>query len=268
MNLVWHAKHIVGVAVPEKTMLAVVTGGSRGLGRELALALAREGYNLLVCARGVKDLEIVEHEIVTLGVACQVWAGDLTGLSGRDLRLFLESNSVAVLINNAAAPPQLKPLEELTGSDYNRTFSLNFYIPFRLMQAAATGMKKRGSGAIVNICSLSGRRAIRNVSCYSASKFALRGLTEAVAQELDGTGVHCFSVSPGGMRTSMRQNLFQDADQQQDPAVVAEIIIDAIAGRIAVPQGGDLVIRGGAYAIVPRERWTGIKMGHGQGAPT
>ena len=237
-----------------------MTGASRGLGRELALALAREGYDLLVCARGAADLEAVREEIMGVGGKCQVFPEDLT--TSQVIELSIESNPVEVLVNNAAFAPALKRLEDLTADDYYQTFSLNVYVPFRLMQAAVHGMKMRGSGTIVNICSLSGRRAIRNASLYCASKFALRGMTEAVAQELEGSGVLCFSCSPGGMDTSMREGIFHDAAQQQDPALVAKIIVDAIAGRVLVPQGGDLVIRGGEYSAVPRERWTGITMEH------
>ena len=248
--------------------LAVVTGASRGLGRELALALDREGYRLQICARRSKDLDSVGEQIAAQGREAWSWNGDLTDRDCIEkLMGLLRPAPVEVLINNAAFTPQLKRLEELTASDYNRMFSLSLYVPFRLMQAVIPGMKTRGSGTIVNICSLSGRRAIKNASLYSSSKFALRGLTEAVAQELEGTGVRCFSVSPGGMRTQMRQNLLGDADQQQDPGVVAHIIIEAIAGRIPVPQGADLVVRGGAYTVVARERWTGITMKHEQAAP-
>ena len=247
--------------------LAVVTGASRGLGRELALALAREGYDLVVSARMSGSLETVRQEIVALNRPCLLWPGDLTGNRGRELRIFLESSSVDVLINNAASPPQLKCLAELTASDYQRTFSLNLYVPYRLMQAAIKSMLPRESGTIVNICSLAGRRAIRNAALYCASKFALRGMTEAVAQELEGSGVICFSVSPGGMDTSMRQQVFQDAAQQQNPAAVAQIIVDAIAGRITVGQGEDLVVRQGKYAIVPREQWVGITLNPGPAVP-
>mgnify|MGYP001589610636 FL=1 len=135
------------------------------------------------------------------------------------------------------------------------------------MQAAIHSMKSRGSGVIVNICSLAGRRAIRQVPLYCASKFALRGLTESVAQELEGTGIRCFSISPGGMNTSMRQQVFQDASQQQHPAFVAQVIVDAIAGRVSVPQGGDLVIRNGHYTAVSRESWIGIVREPGQAVP-
>ena len=196
--------------------------------------------------------------------------------------MFLETNTVEVLVNNAASPPQLKCLTYLTALDYQRTFSLNLYVPYRLMQAAIQSMRPRGSGVIVNVCSLAGRRAIRNASLYCSSKFALRGLTESIAQEMDYwwhkewaghepsetcdhvmkvCPIKVFSVSPGGMNTSMRQQLFQDAAQQQAPAFVAQVIVDAIAGRVAVPQGGDLVVRGGEYTAVTREQWVGITRG-------
>ena len=234
--------------------LAVVTGASRGLGRELALALAREGYDLVVAARTAQALEALQQEVVALGRTCLPWPGDLTGTRGRELRMFLETNTVEVLVNNAASPPQLKCLTYLTALDYQRTFSLNLYVPYRLMQAAIQSMRPRGSGVIVNVCSLAGRRAIRNVSIYCASKFALRGLTESVAQELQGTGIRCFSVSPGGMSTQMRAALFgeEDARQQMDPKTVAETIVDAITGRWEVPDGADLVIRSKSVHVIER----------------
>ena len=247
--------------------LAVVTGASRGLGRELALGLAREGYDLVVCARGARDLEAVRDEVVALGSACHVWQGDLTSINTNDLVKELAELPVDVLINNAAFTPSLKLMEVSTQGDFSETLTLNLGVPFLLMQAVMPDMEERGSGTIVNICSLAGRRAIKNASLYCASKFALRGLTESFGQELEGTGVRCFSVSPGGMATSMREELFHDAAQQQEPAAVAHIIIEAIAGRIPVPQGADLVVRGGAYTVVARERWTGLKMEHGQAAP-
>lgn len=243
--------------------LAVVTGGSRGLGRELALALAREGYDLLVCSRGAKDLGTVWRRIEDLGRRCHVWQGDL-GTDTESFIEFLEARPIEVLVNNAALAPRLMRLEDQTASDYHATLSLNLYAPYRLMQAAVRSMKPRGSGTIVNICSLSGRRAIRNASLYCATKFALRGMTESLGQELEGSGIRCFSVSPGGMNTSLRQQLLGDAAQQQDPAAVAQIIVDAIAGRIPVGQGEDLVVRGGQYTVVPRERWVGITLNPGQ----
>lgn len=257
--------------------LAVVTGASRGLGRELAVALAREGYDLMICARGGKDLESIREKVMVLGRKCEVWQGDLTAKGG-DHRYHeparaafeevLDIRPVDILINNAGMAQPLMGLEEITRRQgiYD-LFELNLYVPIWLMQAVIPGMKALGSGTIVNICSLSGRRAIRNVSLYCASKFALRGLTESVAQELEGTGVCCFSVSPGGLNSQMRNKLFGDAAQQQDPAAVAQIIVDAISGRVLVPNGWDLVIRGGEFITVSPEEWTGIRLGPWKSVP-
>ena len=253
--------------MPGSLGLAVVTGASRGLGRAIALALAREGYDLIVCARGAKELEALRAEVATMGRKCMVWKGDLTSRRSDHLAKVFQLHPVDVLINNAAYTPNLKQLVEYTADDFADTFTLNLAVPVILIQAVVPTMKVRGSGTVVNICSLAGRRAIRKASLYCASKFALRALTESLGQELEGTNVRCFSVSPGGMNTEMRQAVFADAAQQQDPTLVAKIIVDAIAGRVQVPQGGDLVVRGSEYTTVSRELWTGIKMEHQQGVP-
>ena len=241
--------------------LAVVTGASRGLGRELALALAREGYDLAICARGRAGLDQVAAELVSCGAKCFPFVGNL-GHPIMVHEFWLNGLApIEVLINNAGYAHRLAPLEELDFVEEFRSFALNLHAPAGLIRSVLPAMKARGRGTIVNICSLAGRRSIRNASFYCASKFALRGLTESLGQELDGTGVRCFSASPGGMQTQMRQNLLGDAAQQQGPSVVAQIIVEAISGRIPVPQGADLVIRGGEYAVVPREQWTGIIKG-------
>lgn len=247
--------------------LAVVTGGSRGLGRELALALAREGYDLRVCARDKNALRTLQQEAAALGVDCQVIALDLDSNRTNPFAIMLGIQKVDILVNNVGISHPLKLMEDTTSAEVYSIMRVNFYTPLLMMHTVVPEMKNRGKGVIVNICSMAGRRAIKNQSLYCASKFALRGLTEAVAQELEGTGVKCFSVSPGGIRTQMRQNLLGDASQQQDPAAVAQIIVDAIAGRISVPQGGDLVIRGGEYTAVARESWVGITRELDQAVP-
>lgn len=245
------------------SQLAVVTGASRGLGRELALALAREGYDLAITARNQARLSAVAHEVITLGAKCQLNCGDL----GFDHILtahkaWLESMApIDVLINNAGYAQPLGPLEKSAPLEEIRSLKVNLHVPVELIRSVLPNMKRRHEGTIVNICSLSGRRAIRNMAFYCASKFALRGLTESLGQELEGTGVRCFSASPGGFTTEMREKLFGDSSQQQDPATVAKTIVEAVSGKISVPQGGDLVIRGGTYIAVPREQWIGIVRG-------
>ena len=239
--------------------LAVVTGASRGLGRQLALALAREGYDLAICARDEGKLAEVGAEVVSLGAKCDSFSGDL----GNDHiltahKVWLASlPSIEVLINNASYVQPLGPLDLLDPLEDVLSFQINLHVPVAFIRSVLPSMRKKSQGTIINICSLSGRRAIRNMSLYCASKFALRGLTEAVAQELEGSGVRCWSCSPGGMNTKTRSDLFgvADAQRQQGPEVAAKHIVDALAGRLAIPNGADLVVRHGDVWVIQPELW-------------
>lgn len=238
--------------------VSVVTGASDGLGHCIALELAREGYDLALVGRDAERLLKTADEAWSLwSVQARVLAYDLRSKS-HAVGDIIRGMNPSVLVNNAAYPQTLAPACDLDLSELEKTMAVNLTAPLALMQSVIPGMIERGSGVIVNICSLAGRRGIKNASLYSASKFALRGLTESIAQELDGTGVRCFSCSPGGMNTPMRQGLFGDADKQQLPNLVASLIVSAITGQLEVPQGEDLVIRGGEHTVVPRERWVGV----------
>ena len=247
-----------------KGAVAAITGASRGLGRELALALARQGANLRVCARNEAQLLTLKQEAEDLGVDCQVCPLDLTG-NRTSFEILVATERVDILVNNAGMAHPLKPLEAITNVELFRLTWLNTYIPILLMQAVIPGMKQRGSGTIINVCSLAGRRGIKNLSVYCGTKFALRGITEAVAQDLEGSGVTCWSLSPGGMATKTRADTFgaEDAQKQQDPRVVASITVDILAGKSGrlgincppIPNGADLVVRRGCVTIRERENW-------------
>lgn len=239
-----------------KGAVTAITGASRGLGRELALALAREGCHLRVCARNKALLQSLAVEVAGLGVDYQAFPLALTG-AGASFETVISTERVDILINNAGMAHPMKPLDAFIIAELYELIELNLLAPVALMQAVIPGMNNRGQGVIVNICSMAGRRAIKNLSVYCGSKFALRGITEAVAQELEGSGVSCFSVSPGGMNTQTRSDLFgvANAQRQQEPAVVAAYIVQALAGRLEVPNGADLVVRDGEAWVILPELW-------------
>jgi len=233
-----------------KGAVVVVTGGSRGLGKELALAFAREGCQLIVGAR--TGLEELEQEIKGMGSFCQTCAVDLSseqGLADFGEFIFRPSGRVDILVNNLGYTHPFCSVEKLDWKEIERSFHLNLFVPLSLIRLLLPVMRAQNSGTIVNIGSFSGRRAVPSLSAYSASKFALRGLTEAVAKELQGTEIVCFSASPGGMNTAMRAAALgaEDAARQQHPSFVAGCIIDAIKGQI--PNGADLVVRGGKATV-------------------
>lgn len=225
-------------------MRALVTGASRGLGREIALALVREHYETLVISR-------TRPAVTRPLFVWEQWdLQDETQVRGLCSWLSTDHN-VEVLVNNASTTHPLNALQMVKVLDVLSTFYLNFFVPMELMQAILPVMLAKGRGVIVNISSYCGRRGIPQLAGYCASKAALRIMTECVAKEIEGTGVKVFSVSPGGMKTQMRTDLFGEGDaaKQQSPAFVATTIVDAIQGRLHVDNGGDLVIRHGQVTV-------------------
>ena len=106
-------------------------------------------------------------------------------------------------------------------------------------------MKKNNSGTIINIASRAGRRAVPKLSAYTAAKFAVRGLTESVAKEVQDTNIKCISISPAGVNTRMRAMVFgdEDSNNQQTTDRISKIISDILLGKLQVTNGSDVVIK-------------------------
>ncbi|MBI2126641.1 MAG: SDR family oxidoreductase [Thaumarchaeota archaeon] len=120
----------------------------------------------------------------------------------------------------------------------------NVFSIFNTLRYSLPIMKSQKNGIIINFSSRCGRRAIPRLAAYCSTKFAVRGITEAVAKETEGTGVRCVSISPAGINTRMRKDLFgeEDAKKQQSPETIADIIGKIIREEIKVPNGADVVI--------------------------
>ena len=185
----------------------VITGGSRGLGLVLARQLAAEGAHLCLLARDPDELERArEHlpagaEVMT--VRCDVRRRE-------DVRLAMDRilerwTAIDVLINNAGVI-QVGPLEHMSTEDFENAMATHFWGPLHLMWEAVPSMRRRGFGRIVNISSIGGRMAVPHMAPYSASKFALVGLSDSVRAELDQYGIRVTTVCPGLMRTGSPLN--------------------------------------------------------------
>jgi len=220
--------------------------------RALALALAREGCELMVCGRNRQDLTSLFNQVSEMGVGCNIMEVDLHD----DFWPFaneLKRQPVDILINNAGFSHPVKPFQDLAPADLHLCWQMNFYIPCQLIWAALPGMLDRHRGTIVNICSYASYRAVPGLSLYSATKAALRLLTDALAKELATTGVNAFSVSPGGMTTSLRSRLFgeEDAKQQQPPELVAGSLIHVLKDLSFLGGMHDLIVRHGMTYTIP-----------------
>ncbi len=187
---------------------AVVTGGGRGIGRAVALALAREGARVAVAARTLAQLEQVAREIrkeggEALAVATDVSsAGDVAALFSASERTF---GPVDVLVNNAGVVAR-RPFVELSEADWDLQLDVNLkgaFLCARAALAGPTGMLSRRRGRIVNVSSISGTLGTPKLAAYCASKWGLIGLTKALAAELSGSGVSVTAVLPGSVDTEM-----------------------------------------------------------------
>lgn len=217
--------------------VAIVTGASRGLGRATALALAREGASLAICARGQEALEEVAREAEALGAAVLTVRADLG--KTRDIELLIvlaleRFGRVDVLVNNASelGPTPLPQLADYPPHVFTEVMRVNLHAPFHLAWALVGPMMQRGSGVIINISSDVAVNGYSGWGAYSVSKAALDGLTRTWAAELEGTGVRIHALDPGDMRTAMHEAALPDDDPATlaDPDVVAEAVLALATG--------------------------------------
>ena len=195
----------------------LITGASSGIGRDLALTLAKMGAKVALMARRKSLLESLADEITTAGGEALPLAADVTRRAEvRDAvdRTLARFNRIDVLINSAGI---LIPdrVETMPPEDLERMMSVNLMGTLHTIQAVLPSMRTAGVGSIVNIASLAGRRGMPPLGAYGATKFAVVGLTEALRVELYGSGICLSLVMPGVIDTPMVHGASstQSADQ-------------------------------------------------------
>ena len=189
-----------------KTVL--ITGGSRGLGLVLARGFAEEGANVAVCARDPRELERARADLEARGANAFAFPCDITDRAQvRELVEVVTGHfgRVDVLINNAGVI-QVGPLEEMTLEDFEQAMAVHFWGPLYTTLAVLLQMRARREGRVVNISSIGGKISVPHLVPYSASKFALAGLSDGLRAELAKDGVVVTSVFPGLMRTGSPRN--------------------------------------------------------------
>jgi len=183
--------------------VAIVTGGSQGIGKAIARELAAAGAALVLNARRRERLEAAADELRALGGRVVTVAADVATPDGT--RLVIDGaqqmlGGVDVLVNNAGKGSP-KPLLELTDDDWHASFELNLMSAVRLSRAAVPAMRARGGGRIINISSRVGRQPDHYFAAYAASKAALINFTKSLANAFSGEGILCNCVVPGLIRS-------------------------------------------------------------------
>ncbi|MDV3002406.1 MAG: 3-phenylpropionate-dihydrodiol/cinnamic acid-dihydrodiol dehydrogenase (plasmid) [Chroococcopsis gigantea SAG 12.99] len=190
----------------DKTVL--ITGGSRGLGLVMARQLTQLGARLAICARNPAELEAAKSELEQSGAQVLAIPCDVT--DSAQVQQLIETvngtlGGIDVLINNAGII-QVGPYETMNLSDYETAMKVHFWGPLYTTLAVFPIMKKRKAGRIVNIASIGGKISVPHLLPYSASKFALVGLSEGMHAELARDGITVTTVCPGLMRTGSTEN--------------------------------------------------------------
>jgi len=248
-----------GLSFRDRTVL--VTGASSGIGRETALAFAAAGANLVLVARRAKVLAKVAAEARKLGAATLVATADVTqpdAVTATFRKAVKRFGAVDVVVNNAGVLIPAKVVD-LRTSDLQRMLDVNLIGALHVMQEAVKVMRIQGSGHIVNVASLAGRRGFSPLGGYCATKFALVGLTEALRTELVGERIHVSLVLPGVVDTPMATMAQADPETAEvwpdaltmPPSWVVWSIFLAIRFRlaeIAVPPGSALIEKLAALA--------------------
>lgn len=191
--------------------VAAITGASRGLGRVLAGFLAKQGYSLIVTARGERALDLAAKEFAATGAEVVSIPGDVSdeGHRRRLIEAAERRGRLDLLANNASdlGDSPLPPLEKASRESFRHVFEVNTLAPLLLVQAALP-LLVRSRGLVVNITSDAALGGYPGWGVYGASKAALDLLSKTLAEELRDRGVAIVSVDPGDLRTKMHQDAY------------------------------------------------------------
>jgi NAD(P)-dependent dehydrogenase (short-subunit alcohol dehydrogenase family) len=187
--------------------VALITGASRGLGREIAQQFAARGARLVLVARGEAALQTAGEELARMTDVLPL-AADVSEEAEQIAAAALDRfGRVDVLVNNASeiGPSPMPPLEAYPWDALLRVLRVNVVAPLHLIQLLLPQMKTRGEGIIINVTSDAGVQAYPGWGGYGASKAALEHLSRVLAAELEGSGVRVYVVDPGDMNTEMHR---------------------------------------------------------------
>jgi len=186
----------------------LLTGASKGIGKQIAKGLAAEGYNLFLTSRNNEALNAASAEVGAKDY-CQCDFTDQNSL--KNLAKFIEKNSIDILINNAGEYIY-GGIEEMDFEKISKIFTTNLLVPTYLCSIVSKNMKEKKWGRIINIGSISGVMGEAHASLYSSSKSGLIGLTKALALELAQYKITVNTINPGWVETEMGLKSIEESD--------------------------------------------------------
>jgi 3-oxoacyl-[acyl-carrier protein] reductase len=189
-----------------KDKVAVITGGARGIGKAIALAYARAGAQLAICARTAGEIDETVKEMRKFTTAANGWTCDVSleaPVKEWVGKVVQEFGRIDILVNNAGVMTRPTPMTELDVKKWDYTIAVNLRGPFLVTQAVLPIMMKQKSGSIINVSSMIGRGAYANFIAYATSKWGLEGFTQTLAAEARSANIRVNSVDPGYVATKL-----------------------------------------------------------------
>ena len=212
--------------------IAVITGGTKGIGFAIAEGLAKTGAAVFICGRSETDVSSAVRKLSVFGRA----AGDVCDVRDEDkVRKMLGEcertfGGVDILVNNAGMGIFGKTVEEISPDEFRQTLETNLFGVFYACHHAIPLIRKRGGGYIINISSLAGQNAHPKMAAYNASKFGLNGFSEALMQEVRHDGIKVSYICPGSVNTHFGGDTPTDAKAWQLQAEdIAQVVMDMLS---------------------------------------
>jgi 3-oxoacyl-[acyl-carrier protein] reductase len=240
-----------------KNKVAVVTGGARGIGREIAQVLASQGVGIAIVdveedAAGATARDLESQGGTARAYRCDVSSYEEVEALGK--AILGDFGQVDFLVNNAGITRD-RLMMRMTSEDWNLVMAVNLTGAFNFCKAFAPGMLRQRSGSIVNIASVIGQMGNAGQANYGASKAGLIGLTKSLAKEFAGRGVRVNAVAPGFIRTAMTDALKEEIQEQMrvaiplgrfgEPGDVANIVLFLVSGLSSYVTGQVINCDGG-----------------------
>jgi len=216
---------------------ALITGATEGIGRAIAFALGRAGYQVGVCARTPSKLRTLLDELAAAGITAAGYPADV-GLEA-DVATLMSHLTTAlgpidVLVNNAGIAV-LKPFTELTLDEWDATMATNLRSLFLVTRAVLPGMRERRRGSIVNISSLAGRNGFAGGTAYTASKHAVLGFSRSLMLEVRADNVRVIAICPGSVDTPLMRTQTAFATRLEK-ILQPEDVADTVLAALALPE--------------------------------
>lgn len=214
-----------------KDKIAVVTGGTKGIGRAIAESLLKADARVFICARKKTELKSALSQLSALGRI----EGEICDVrSETQVKMMIDEcarvfGGIDILINNAGVGFMSKTVEEMSPDNFRQTLETNLFGVFYACHFAIPEMKKRGGGYIINISSLAGQNAHPRMAAYNASKFGLNGFTEAMMQEVRADNIKVTAICPGSVNTYFGGDTpSEEQAWQLQPEDIARVVSDLL----------------------------------------